>query len=157
MSIEFNADNAKLLEALKQFPQNIQKNILVGAVRAGTKPLVDAARANVPVDEGILKKSIGTVKQKTKDKSMVHFSVAPLTKKIHLLQDRRNEKHYNYGNIVEVGREGNNWAKKEFGTSTSAAQPLMRPAFESQDRQSIEAVKEYMAERIDKEIEKARR
>ena len=136
MSIEFKFDNAKLLDSLKQFPQNIQNNVLVGAVRAGAKPLVDAAKANVPVDTANLKKSIGINRKKTKDKSQVWFTVSP----------RKGGKNDGfYGHMVE------------FGTSKMAAQPFMRPAFESQDKQSIEAVKEYMALRIDKEVEKARK
>lgn len=136
MSIEFKFDNAKLLDSLKQFPQNIQNNVLVGAVRAGAKPLVDAAKANVPVDTANLKKSIGINRKKTKDKSQVWFTVSP----------RKGGKNDGfYGHMVE------------FGTSKMAAQPFMRPAFESQDRESIEAAKEYMASRIDKEVEKARR
>ncbi|MFY4862412.1 HK97-gp10 family putative phage morphogenesis protein [Aliarcobacter butzleri] len=136
MSIDFKFDNTKLLESLKQFPQNIQNNILVGAVRAGAKPLVDAAKANVPVDTANLKRSIGINRKKTKDKSQVWFTVSP----------RKGGKNDGfYGHMVE------------FGTSKMAAQPFMRPAFESQDKQSIEAVKEYMALRIDKEVEKARK
>ncbi|MDS1371032.1 HK97-gp10 family putative phage morphogenesis protein [Aliarcobacter butzleri] len=136
MSIDFKFDNTKLLESLKQFPQNIQNNILVGAVRAGAKPLVNAAKANVPVDTANLKRSIGINRKKTKDKSQVWFTVSP----------RKGGKNDGfYGHMVE------------FGTSKMAAQPFMRPAFESQDKQSIEAVKEYMALRIDKEVEKARK
>ena len=136
MSIEFKFDNAKLLDSLKQFPQNIQNNVLVGAVRAGAKPLVDAAKANVPVDTANLKKSIGINRKKTKDKSQVWFTVSPR---------KGGKKDGFYVHMVE------------FGTSKMAAQPFMRPAFESQDKQSIEAVKEYMALRIDKEVEKARK
>lgn len=136
MSINFNFENEKLLDSLKQFPKNIQKNILVGAVRAATKPLVEAAKDYVPVDKGILKKSIGVHRKKTKDKSQVWFTVSP----------RKGGKYDGfYGHMVENG------------TSKMAAQPFLRPAFESQDNASIDAATKYMAERIDKEIEKARK
>ncbi len=125
-----------LLKALKQFPENIQKNVMTGAVRAAAKPIIDDARANVPVDSGNLKKSIGVVKRKSDDKTKIHFSVTP----------RKGGKNDGfYGHMIE------------FGTSKMAAQPFMRPAFEKQDQQSIEAAKKYMAKRIDKEIEKAKR
>lgn len=136
MSIEFKFENEKLLDSLKQFPKNIQKNILVGAVRAGAKPLVEAAKDYAPVDKGILKKSIGVNRKKTKDKNQVWFAVSP----------RKGGKYDGfYGHMVE------------FGTSKMAAQPFLRPAFESQDNVSIDAATKYMADRIDKEIEKARR
>lgn len=133
--IESTFKTDDLLKALKQFPQNIQKNVLTGAVRAGTKPIVDEAKSNVPKDTRNLEKSIGVVKRREKDKSKVRFSVTP----------RRGGKFDGfYAHMIE------------FGTSKMPAQPFMRPAFESQDKQSIEAAKEYMAKRIDKEAEKAK-
>ena len=136
MSVEETINTEALLKALCQFPKNIQNNVLAGAVRAGAKPLVDAARTNVPVDTGNLKKSIGINRKKTKDKSTVWFTVSPRKGGV-------NDGFY--GHMIE------------FGTSKMTAQPFMRPAFESQDNQSIEATKRYIAERIDKEIEKAKK
>lgn len=126
----------ELLESLKQFPQNIQKNVITGAIRAGCKPILQAAKANVPTDSGNLKKSLGIVKRRSKDKTKVRFSVTP----------RRGGKFNGfYAHMIE------------FGTSKMSAQPFMRPAFDNQDNQSIEEAKKYLAKRIDKEIEKARR
>jgi len=126
----------ELLHSLKQFPQNIQKNVITGAIRAGCKPIVNSAKSYVPVDSGNLKKSIGIVKRKSRDKTKIRFSVTP----------RRKGKYDGfYAHIVE------------FGTSKMAAQPFMRPAYESQDNESIDEVKKYMAKRIDKEILKARK
>jgi HK97 gp10 family phage protein len=134
--VNANIDNKALLKALHQFPINIQKNVLRGAVRAGAKPIVDEARALVPKDTGNLKKSIGIVSRKSKDRSKVKFSVTP----------RRGGKYDGfYAHMIE------------FGTSKMQPQPFMRPAFEKQDNQSIEAAKEYIAKRIPKEIEKAKR
>ncbi|TLP41040.1 HK97-gp10 family putative phage morphogenesis protein [Arcobacter arenosus] len=137
MSIEIKSTlkTDDLLEALKQFPQNIQKNVLNGALRAGCKPILDAAKENVPKDTGNLKKSLGIIKRRSRDKSKVRFSVTP----------RRGGKYDGfYAHMIE------------FGTSKMSAQPFMRPAFENQDNQSIEAAKKYMAKRIDKEVEKAK-
>lgn len=134
--IEANIDTSDLLKALKKFPDNIQKNVMTGAVRAAAKPIVSAARANVPVDSGNLKKSIGTVKRKSRDKTKIRFSVTP----------RKGGKYDGwYGHMLE------------FGTSKMAAQPFMRPAFENQDDQSIEEAKKYIAKKIDQEIEKAKK
>ena len=79
---------------------------------------------------------IGINKRKTKDKTQVRFSVSP----------RRGGKNDGfYAHMVE------------FGTSKQAPQPFMRPAFEAQGNQSIDAAKDYLAKRIDKEIQKSRR
>lgn len=134
--IESTIQTDKLLKTLKIFPERVQKNIMTGAVRAATKPIIDDARKNVTVDTGNLKKSIGVVKRKSSDKSIIWFTVSP----------RKGGKNNGfYGHMIE------------FGTSKMAAQPFMRPAFENQDQQSIEAAKEYMKKRIPKEIEKAKR
>ena len=133
--IETTFDTKALLKALEQFPQNIQKNVLTGAVRAGATVISKAAKENVPKKTRTLEKSIGVIKRKTKDKSSVKFSVSP----------RRGGKNDGfYAHMVE------------FGTSKMAAQPFMRPAFDGQNDQSITAAKEYLAKRIDKEVEKAR-
>lgn len=124
------------LKALKQFPINIQNNVMAGAIRAATKPIIKEARANVPEKTKNLKKSIGVVKRKSEDKTKLHFSVTP----------RKGKKNNGwYGHLIE------------FGTATQEAQPFMRPAFENQDRQGIEEAKKYLAKRLDKEIEKAKR
>lgn len=133
--IEATIDSASLLKALKKFPDNIQKNVIVGATRAATKPIVTAARNNVPVDTGNLKKSIGVIKRKSRDKTKIRFSVTPR-------KGGKNDGFYSH--------------MVEFGTSKMAAQPFMRPAFENQDEESITAAKEYLAKRIDKEVQKAK-
>lgn len=148
-----------LLKALKQFPQNIQKNVMTGAVRAGCKPLVEAARRNVPVDTGNLKKSIGINKRKVRDKTKLRFSVSPRRLDSLDFKGLKEDKGYRakVRMLQEQKKAGGFYAHMiEFGTSKMPAQPFMRPAFENQDNQSIEAAKEYMAKRIDKEVEKAK-
>lgn len=126
----------KVLSSLKILPENIQKNVMSGAIRAGCKPLVKEAKLNAPEDKGTLKKSIGITKRKTKNKHFNWYSVSP----------RRGGKYDAfYAHMVENG------------TSKMPAQPFLRPAFENQDKESIEAAKEYMRKRIPKEIEKARK
>lgn len=136
MSIDFKIDNAALSAALKEFPQNIQKNVLDGAVRAGANVIVQAAKENVPKKTRNLEKSIGINKRRTKDKSFSWSTVSPR-------RGGRNDGFY--GHMVE------------YGTSKSAANPFMRTAFDSHNQESIEAARAYIASRIDKEVEKARR
>ena len=146
----------EVLRKLRKIPERIQKNVVVGAVRAGTKPIVKEAKALVPTNTGILKKSIGVAKRKSKDKNIIHFSVAPRSKAVHkaLLKNKQGKwliskvtgRRYlnveNYGGHVEFGRNG------------GAAHPFMRPAFEKKGEESIDFVREYMKKRVDKEIAK---
>ena len=43
------------------------------------------------------------------------------------------------------------WKFIEFGTSSMAAQPFLRPAFDTLKTEAVEAIREYLASRIEKE------
>jgi len=134
--ISSNIDSAKLIKALNQFPTNIQKNVMNGAVRAGANVIGNKAKTLVPKDTGTLRKSLGTTKRKSKDKAKIHFSVSP-----------------------RVGGKNSGWYGRfvEFGTSKMTAKPFLRPAFEMTEKEALEATKEYIAKRIPKEVEKAKK
>lgn len=153
----------ELLASLKQLPQNIQKNVVRGAIRAGAASLVKEAKANVPVDTGNLKKSIGIVAVKSKKPQYIQFKVT--TRKGYGL---KNDGWY--AHMVEFGTLGKRdeplssethrslkakeMAEKGFG---SPAQPFMRPAYENKGEEAIDVAKEYMSKRIDKEIQKVKK
>ena len=120
-----------VLKKLKALPERVQKNVVTGAIRAGAKPIVKEARALVPKDTGTLKKSIGIKKRRSRDKNIIHFSVAPLVKK-------------------------GGWTAHfvEFGTVKMSAKPFMRPAVEKTVDETIKTAQDYMKKRIDKELAK---
>lgn len=130
--VDVKIDMGDLLKKLRKLPERVQKKVLVGAVRAGAKPIIDEARRIVPKRTGNLAKSIGVNKRRSKG-TIVHFSVSP----------RKGGKYDGYyGHFVE------------FGTKKMAPRPFMRPAFENKGEESIDAVRAYMKKRIEKEIEK---
>jgi len=132
----------ELQKSLKQFPKNIQKNVMTGAVRAGAKPIVKRARELVPVEHGDLKKSIRIKKRRIpKGSTMLKFSI------------------HAGGNIRVNGESLRPYYAHmiEFGTSQMSAQPFMRPALEQEAGNAIKYVREYIEKRIPKEIAKARR
>ena len=127
-------DTKKLIETLQKFPKNIQKNVMVGAVRAGANVIRDEARRKVPIKTGTLKKSIVSIQRKAQN-GLITFSVTP-----------------------SKGGKNSGWYAHfvEFGTSKMSAKPFMRPAFEQSNNESLEASKKYIAERIPKELAKAK-
>lgn len=128
-------DTKKLIETLQKFPKNIQKNVMVGAVRAGANVIRDEARRKVPIKTGTLKKSIVSIQRKAQN-GLITFSVTP-----------------------SKGKPNDGWYAHfvEFGTSHSSAKPFLRPAFDQSNNESLEASKRYIAERIPQELAKAKR
>lgn len=146
MSLSVNIHTDRLLQSLREFPQNVQKNILSGAVRAGAKPIIAEARDKVSKRSGVLAKSIGVNKRRTRNRNILWFSVSP----------RRGAKRKNdgwYAHMVEFGHDVVR-DKKVIGYSPPV--PFMRTAFENQSEESLMATKEYLQKRIDKEIARSR-
>jgi len=133
-SISATFDTKALLKTLNTLPQNIQKNVMTGAIRAGANVVRDEARRRVPKKTGTLAKSIISMQRKAKQ-GEIKFSVTP-----------------------SKGGKNSGWYAQfiEFGTSKMSAKPFLRPAFEQSNNESLEASKKYIAERIPKELAKAK-
>ena len=130
--VEVKVDKGEVLRKLHKLPGKIQERVLIGAVRASAKPIIEEARRLVPRRTGNLAKSIGVNKLRTKG-TVVAFAVSP----------RKGGKYDGYyGHFVE------------FGTRKMAPRPFLRPAFDRKGKESINAAKEYMAKRIEKELAK---
>lgn len=136
----------ELQKSLRQFPINVQKNISVGAIRAGCKPIVAKARQLAPRESGDLKKSIKTRKRRTKEKHIVKFSVSAGNS----VKTKDGKKRIFYAAYIE-------WGYTKKNGHAVMAQPFMRPAFELTATECIDATKAYYAKRIPKEIAKLNR
>lgn len=133
--ISGEVNSKQLLKALKKFPLNIQKNVMVGSTRAGAKVVSDEAKRLVPVRYGRLKKSIGIIKRKAK-RGTTSFSISP----------RKGGKNDGfYGRFIELG------------TSKMSARPFLRPALEKSLDDVLIASKKYIQDRLPKEVAKARK
>lgn len=134
--VEATFEIAKVMKALETLPINIQKNIMTGATRASANVVSNEAKRLVPVDEGTLKKSIGITKRKSKNKSIVSFSVSP----------RKGGKNDGfYGIFIELG------------TSKMVAKPFLRPAADNTLEETLQASKDYISKRLPEEVAKAKR
>lgn len=135
MGISATINSQDLLKTLKQFPKNIQNNVMTGAIRASANVIRDEARIRVPKKTKDLAKSIVSIKRKAEVRNQVKFSVTP-----------------------SKGKNKAGWRAHftEWGTSKSSAKPFLRPAFEVSESKSLEAAKDYIAKRIPQEIAKAK-
>lgn len=157
MSTEFEVTGlAELNRMLQQLPAKIEGNIMRGALRAGQKILLESAKSNVPIKSGALRDSL---KIKTRSKrGVVSATLVAGSKKAY------------YAHMVEFGTAKHfikpkkakslffaGLARQVVDHPGATAQPFMRPALDGSSAQAITAVKDYLATRIPKEIEKARR
>lgn len=150
----------ELLKLLKQFPEKLQKNVLVDATKEMGAEIALQARANVPVHEGALRASIGLTRRKERTKGLIGFTVSPRKdvlvrglkaegrEKITRVSKKTGFKYTTFDNY-------GGWV--EFGTSKMTAHPYLRPAYELKGKTSIKVFGDYVSQRIDKEIEKARK
>lgn len=142
-------------KALEKLPAHLQQKVVVGATRAAAKTIQKEAIQNVPVDTGLLKKSIGIAKAKKKDTKDGHvkFYVVPKSK---IMFSKKVETSDGTGKL-KVKTHAYYAHMIEFGTSKMAAQPYLRPAFENSAESSVKAFQEYALKRVDKEIGKLKK
>lgn len=144
--VSASIDTESLLKTLKTLPINIQRNVMVGAVRAGANVIRDEARRLAPIDTGNLKKSIVSIRRSGK-----------VGKGFSMVESNPN--NITFSVTPSKGHPNNGWYAHfiEFGTSSITAKPFLRPAFESQADNVLQTTKEYIATRLPQEVEKTKR
>lgn len=170
----------ELKRALQTLPKNIQRNVLRASVNAGARVVRDQARINAPVlheaipkhqPPGTLKRSIVTayIPEKSNGQQATYFVTVRQGKRYRGQGKQQNKSQDAfYGAWVELGHhyvapkpKGVNWKRHRQQQRVSGVfvppHPYLRPAFEAKKLQSVEAIREYMLNRLPQEVEKARR
>lgn len=148
----FEASLKNVLARLDELPDKIQENIVRGALRAAAKPLLEAAKRNVPDASGNLRDSIrisssfdrrsGEIRTRVKAgrkrgpfyAPMIEFGTQPHTIKGPVVLNGKV-----YRNIKHPGARPNGF---------------MRRAFDSSGDAVVQAYADYMRTRLDKELAK---
>lgn len=149
---------AELEKALEQFPDRVARNILAGAVRAGAVVIQKEARNKVKdsgQDHWLYSRRTEKMKRDGTHYKAILIKSGSLRKgiKVRLAPRKSRERPIEYW--VYVSKKLWYWRFVEFGSSKMSAKSFMRPAFESEKKKAVEAIKEYLAARIDKEASKA--
>jgi len=144
MGDRYYSANKKVLDGLKKFPQNVQKNIMNGSTRAAAVVIQKEARALVPTETGNLKKSIVVRKRRARKNTKTVYSVA-------ITYKRQKE------NKEDIKNDGYYGVFVEYGTKFIAARPFMRPAFNRKWRSTVKVAREYIAKRVEREALKIKR
>lgn len=134
----------KLRRKLERLPAKVQTVIERKGLRAASSPMVKEMKRRVPVDEKVLKRSIGRRFRTRRGVPMV------------IIGPRRNRRTVI---TTEDGATVVRWPTKyahliEFGTRHSPAQPFMRPAFEATKSQAIKLLADKIREEIESQARK---
>lgn len=124
MSVGFRIEGLDDLE--KQFDRLLdtsKRKVMQKALNAGIAPIKKEAKANAPVDKGVLKKSIRSKQMKFTENPAVGIYVS-------------GKAYY--------------WRFLEEGTSKMAAVPFLRPAADSKHEEGVGKFKEKLKAEIDK-------
>lgn len=124
MSVGFRIEGLDELD--KQFDRlaaTSKRKVMMKALNAGVAPIKKEAKANAPVDKGVLKSQIRSKQMKYTEKPAVGIYVS-------------GKAYY--------------WYFIENGTSKMAAAPFLRPAADSKHEEGVDKFKEKLKAEIDK-------
>jgi HK97 gp10 family phage protein len=113
----------ELLNKLQQLGANIS-SLENKALKNAAEPVLEDAKANVPVKTGKLQRGLKTSGIKTKDG----------IKYVLVGVDRSDNSKIFYGKFIE------------FGTSKMSARPFLEPAYEKNKKEIVEAIKNTLKE-----------
>lgn len=182
MSTEIKIEGlAALNKVLQELPAKIERNILRGGLRAGQKIIADAAKANISNHSGDLRDSI-RVKTRARrgnvtaivvagDENAFYAHMVEFGTAAHYISVSEKDKPKRTqrigkgrsvsmktinkmvarGSLVVAGR----FVGPTIHHPGAAPKPFMRPAIDNNADRAVEAFKEYVAQRIPKEIKKA--
>lgn len=162
-------------KALKKFPMKVQKNVLRGAVRAGSKEMVNRARQLTPKGTGALRRSIKTRNPRIKAglvlggltagnddvfyARFIEFGTQSYTIKPYFPKRLAKKWKKKYG--FDLSKDGYKKALSIDGGAFAKAdhpgitpQPFMRTAMDTTHEDVLRAAARYLRERIPKEIAK---
>ena len=140
---------------LTQLPVVLRKKVVTSASRKAAKEIADEAKKRVPVDTGLLQKSIGVAKAKKKDtpEGITRFYTVPKTK-------------VNFSKVVRVnGQKGKLKARLssfhshfiEFGTKNISAKPFLLPAAKAVQPTLVRNFQKNIHDGVEKEVRKLAR
>ena len=138
---------------MKELPQNIAKNVLRGAVGAGAAVIRNEAKQRAPVYTGDVSKGHpppGTLKRAIYQKQIPEKSGPQ--KQVFYVGVRHGKRYQKQGKKGDKSQDAYYWTWVEFGCIHMQARPFLRPAFEAQKIASVEAIKNYIANRIPNEV-----
>lgn len=160
---------AELQKALDTLAPRIEKNVMRGAMRAGMKPVLEAAKQGVPVRTGRLRSSLGistrargrVVSASVRSRDFIGKFVEFGTR-AHLISAQEDAKPINWrrtareGRIVRVSMRTinravlriGNWFAKSVQHPGARPRPFLRPALDANAQAATAAAAQYIKQRL---------
>lgn len=149
-----------LMKVMDGLPAMIQRNAMRGALRAGANVIANEARRLAPVATGQLKASV-RVSVRVDNGVVKAFVKAGNRYKVYKIGGKGRATKGAYKTAREGGGTDYHSAfyahMVEFGTIKMRAHPFMRPALDGRKQEAVEAVAEYLRQRLPAEIAKLKR
>lgn len=149
---------SELQQFLDQLPSKMEANIIRGALRAGAKPILNAARQNVPVGppsekgarvyklyEGALRDSIRVSGRIDKRNGRIVARIVAGGK------TKKTGANVFYAHFIEYGTRPHSLAKNGKGDINHPGitpKPFMRPALDTNASAAVVAAGEYIKKRL---------
>lgn len=137
-----------LKKQLEQLGEELQPKVLRSAMREAFKPVLEAARAKVPVDSGELRAGIALATAKTPGGGLA-AGLLISSKTTGLKQARMAAAAF--GEAQSTSSPARTWHLIELGTKHSPPQPFLRPALD----ENAQTVVSTFAAAVRKKIEQA--
>lgn len=142
MTVEVKIDGVKELhKKLRELEnQALAAKVIAAAMRKAFKPVLDAAKAMVPVDEGLLRESMSLTMRKGKS--------GTIQVGIRIGGGARSKQAAAAGAAFGGGSDlppARRWHFIEFGTSDLAAHPFLRPALDSSAERVLAILRDELA------------
>lgn len=150
---------AELARALAEFPLKVEVNMQRGGLRAGAKVIMEDAKSRVPRQTGALRNSIRIKTGKKQDGSPVAYVVAGRSKKkgdpwyAHLVEFGVKRHVIIAGGGTKAGKvlaAGARILGEKVDHPGAVAKPFLRPALDTKAQSAIDAVANYLRNRIEK-------
>jgi HK97 gp10 family phage protein len=130
---------SQLGERMRTLSEDVNKRIGRAAVAAGSNVIAKAAKAKVPADTGNLRRNIITKRLPPGEARLTSEFIVTVRKgRVTKKQKERGLKDAFYGGFLE------------FGTVKMPPRPFLRPAFDENKAQAVQAIKERIEARLKK-------
>lgn len=149
---------SELNDYLQKLPLRIEKNIMRGALRAGLKPIKDAAVQNCPVGEPSennkrkYKHYAGALRDSIRVSARIDKREGKVTARLIAGGKGKNGAIVFYAPIIELtGARAHSLSSKEGGEINHPgmqAIPFMRPALDAQANNGVLAAADYIKKRL---------